>query len=1398
MLSEAQRAALTARVRRGKAAAAAAAAGADGAAATVAAAGRLTRRPPEMTSPPASFGQEQLWFLDRFAPGQAIYNLPCVIHLRGPLDAAALTRALACLLARHEALRTRLVAGPGSRPVQAIDPPRPPVLTPVDLSGVTPGQQPARLREFIAAESLRPFTLDGGPLLRTWLVRLGETEHALVAVVHHAVFDGWSAGVLLRDLAALYRAEVTGEPAGLADLPVQFADYAVWERDRVSGAALAELEAYWRQSMDGFETVRFPTDRPRPVIETFEGGLAERMTGRELLDGLRELSRAQGCTLYATLLAGLLALLHRYTGQDDLTVGTVSANRRKAVLEPVIGFLVNTLPIRAHVPAGLPFSELLGRVAGAAVGAFAHQDLPFGKLVETLDVPRDASRAPVFQIAMTYAERDATPVSAAGLEFLLTDLVVGTDAAKFDLTFALEARAGGLWIECSYKSGLFEAATVERLLGNFEVLLRGAVADPATPVSALPLLTGGELHDELVRWNDTAAPLPEGCVHTLFAAQAARTPAAVAAQFEGQPVRYADLDRQANQIAHRLRGLGAGPEVLVGVCMQTGLRRLAALLGIWKAGGGYVPLDPALPAERLAFMMADTGMTVVLTDDQSAGALTGAQSAAALTSEPGTGRPGTRTVVRLDAEWEGLTAGDGSGPPTVDVTSQNAAYVLYTSGSTGQPKGVVVEHRQVAAFARGMIGSWQVGPADVVLGFAALSFDVSVLDMFVPLLAGARVVLATRETLHSPPRLAALIRETRVTFACLTPSVLSLLGGEDFTSLRVLMTAGEELPAELAARWLRPGLRLVNGYGPTETTVIATSQELDAGSAAAPPIGWPMPNYHAYVLDQQLNPVPAGVAGELHIGGAGVARGYLNRPELTQQRFIPDPFRPGARLYKSGDLVRRLPDGSLAFLGRIDNQVKIRGLRIELGEIEAALATHPAVAQAVAAVLPDQSGEKQLTAYLRAEPGGAPAPAELRAHLARTLPAAMIPSQLITVATFPLNTSGKVNKKALPAPQPHPSQGTARTAPATATETMLTALYGKLLNTAQVGATDSFFDLGGNSLQAMRLVDLINSEAAVDVGVTAIFLHPTPRQLARHLDTAGARHGSGAHRASTLTELSNGEGEQPLLLVHPVGGALASYTPLAGELAGTFRVLGLEAPGLARPGATAATLAALADDYTRRIRAAQPAGPYRLAGWSMGAVAAFEIAQRLERAGDQVSMLVLLDPPFAVPESFAAGEAELAGRFVADVAHSLGWDTTGAPDPGTATAAQQLGWLAGRLPAGGTGPAGPADPAGRAARDALEAQLRRRFEVFGAHSRMLAGYRPAAPPVRAPVLLVSAAHSPNAPAAAHWPALLAGPASTLPVDSDHYAFLRPPLVADVGTAILKWHSDSGEAIGDGF
>jgi amino acid adenylation domain-containing protein len=986
-----------------------------------------------MSEFPASHGQAQVWFVDTFHADVPLHNIPILIRLEGLLDEAALGRALDALIDRHGALRTRLVAGPDARPVQVVDPPG----TGADLRGVDPCD--------LGREARRRFDLEKGPLLRARLARLGDDEHLLLLVTHAAVFDRPSALIVMAELASLY------EGTALPPAP-QYAG----REEHVSEDDIA----YWREVLDGFPNLQMPTDRPRPIV-------ADHLGAVERLDLDLDLPEPQ-----VTLPAALQVLLSRYTGQYDIVTG-VPGHRPDG---PLVGPATTLWPLRTDLSDDPAFTDLAGRVRRGLAAAAEHGDIPFARLVEELHVERDTGRPPVFQAALTVQE--IPPARQAGGVRWRLERIEQT-AARFDLDFFVRHRPGRLEVELSYATSLFDAGTARRLLGNLRVLLEGVAADPARPLSRLPLLTPEELHRELVEWNDTDADLPVVCIHHRFERQASRTPSLVAAELGEDSVTYAELEADANRIARHLRGLGVEPETMVGVSMVPSPRRLAVLLGIMKAGGAYVPLDPALPADRLSYMIADTAMPVIVADGASAPGLpeTGAQ------------------VIDLDHAWPDVAAHDPAAPG-YQVRPDHLAYVIYTSGSTGRPKGVMVEHRHAINFLVGMVGHWKIGPGDRVLQFASLNFDVSVMDMFMTLLSGATAVLAPPETLTSPPRLADLMRDRRVTFACLPPAVVNLLSGQEFPTLRLLLSAGEELSAELVRRWLRPGLTIYNGYGPTEAAIGAVFCEID-GSVFPPPIGRPKPNYRAYVLDPHLNPVPVGVAGELHIGGRGVTRGYLNAPELTAERFIRDPFTgdPDARLYKTGDLVKRLPDGRLVFLGRIDDQVKIRGLRVELGEIETALVTHPSVAQAVVVVTEDRSGHKQLAGYVRMDPDAAEATvSDLRQHLARRLPAYMVPTHLMVVETFPLTSNKKIDKRRLPAPETAAAT-VGYLAPRTMLEAVLADTYARLLGREQVGADNGFFDLGGDSLQAMRLVTELRTTLAVDLDISAIFLAPTPRQL---------------------------------------------------------------------------------------------------------------------------------------------------------------------------------------------------------------------------------------------------------------------------------------------------------------
>jgi amino acid adenylation domain-containing protein len=1033
----------------------------------------------QTTPVPVTCGQQQLWFIDEFHHGLPAHNVPHQIRLRGPLDVTAFRRALDEVVARHPVLRTRLPAADDGMPIQVVDPPRPVRLEQADFSDLGAGLAAERLSQFAVAQARRPFGVAKAWPMRASLVRLGEREHVLVLVVHQLAFDVASFTVVLTDLAALYGAAVSGGTASLPEPPLTFADYALAERDRLASPARGELERYWIGALADLPASRFPTDRPRPLLASHDGAVEASMISSELLGGLRAISANADTSLPVTLLAAVQALLYRYTGQTDLVVGTPSPNRDSRPLASLVGYVENILPIRTDASGDPPFGELLGRVKAAVDGAIAHQDLPFAKIVDALAVERDTGRFPIFQTWLRYHE-PTTDVRAGDVVFRPEP--VPLPASRYDIGFDAMPADDGLRIEATYPPALFDADTVRRLLTHLGVLLGGVVSSPSARLSELPVLTEADWDREVVAWNDTARIFPQICIHEGFERQAQLTPDAIAAEYHVgrtrlEQVSYRDLDERANQIAAQLRQAGVRSESLVGVCMRTGITRLAALLGIWKAGGGYVPLDPELPAERLGYMITDTGMEVIVTDEESSAALPETSARILTLSRTNAISPGTAV------------------PQADRATPSNVAYVIYTSGSTGQPKGVVVEHQHAINFLHGMIEAWHITQDSAVLQFASFTFDVSVMDMFMPLLAGAKVVLASAETLRSPPRLAALIRDSKVTFACLPPAVLSLLVGEKVGGLRTLLSAGEELTSELLRAWLRDGLEIYNGYGPTECAIGSTFMKLRPSTKLPPPIGRPKPNYQAYVLDEHLNPVPVGVTGELHIGGAGVARGYLNRPELTSQRFIDDPFRTPGRLYKTGDLARRRLDGTLVFGGRMDDQVKINGLRVELGEIEAALTSHPDVSQAVVIVSTNQAGKKQLAGYLRAEPGTTPRTTELRAHLASTLPAYMIPSYLVMLDELPLTPNKKIDKAALPAPEAVIIQAE-RVPPRTLIETVLVDLYATVLGNEQIGAADSFFDAGGNSLQALQFVAQLYAALAVDLDVSAVFLAPTAHQLA--------------------------------------------------------------------------------------------------------------------------------------------------------------------------------------------------------------------------------------------------------------------------------------------------------------
>jgi amino acid adenylation domain-containing protein len=903
-------------------------------------ASQILRCPSRKEAPP-SFGQERLWFLDQLQPGSTVYNVSDALRINGPLKVAALERSLNEIIRRHDALRTTFSVVEGKL-LQIISSSLNLSLPVVDLSN---REQEDKARRFAGEEARRPFDLARGPLLRATLLRLGEEDHVLLLNMHHIVSDSWSMGVLYRELSVLYETFLNARPSPLPDLPIQYGDLAVWQREWLQREVLEKQLSYWKNQLENFSTLQLPTDRPRPALQSFRGERQSIELSEELAQGLKALSRSEGVTLFMTLLAAFQTLLHRYTGQNDVVVGSPIAGRNRAEMKGLIGLFVNTVILRTNVSGNQTFQELLARVRDTALEAYTHQDLPFEKLVEELQPKRSLSHSPLFQVMFVLQNAPSEALKFGGLS--VSPVSVDSETAEFDLFLSMSESTQGIKASLEYNTDLFDAATIDRMLGHFRVLLKGIVDHPEVPIGTLLLLTEAERHQLVSEWNDTKTDYPKNkSIHQLFEEQAERTPDATAAVFEDQKLSYRELNQQANQLGHYLIKLGVGPEALVGICVERSFKLVVAMLGILKAGGAYLPLDPSYPKERLVFMLEDTKAVVLLTQERLAENL----------PELG-GR-----VVCLDKDWEEI-AQQGNDNPTSGITSDNLAYVIYTSGSTGKPKGVAIEHRSAVALL-----SWAhtvFTPEDMtgVLASTSICFDLSVFELFAPLTSGGKVILA-----QNALALAALPAASQVTLVNTVPSAMAeLLRVNGIpSSVYTISLAGEPLKSSLVKDIYErtSATKVYDLYGPSEATTYSTFALRTRTGAQT--IGRPIVNTQIYILDCNLQPAPIGVSGELHIGGHGLARGYINRPELTAEKFIPDPFRkePGERVYKTGDLARYLPDGNIELLGRLDNQVKIRGFRIELGEIEASLNQHPGVQDSVVVATENKSGEKHLVAYI--------------------------------------------------------------------------------------------------------------------------------------------------------------------------------------------------------------------------------------------------------------------------------------------------------------------------------------------------------------------------------------------------------------------------------------------------
>ena len=1164
---------------------------------------------------PLSFAQQRLWFLSQLEPDNPSYNVHQTFRLAGELDVKALEQTLNYIVARHESLRTRFKAMDG-QPVQIVSGLHEVNLIFANLEDLPEAEREPEARRLANAEAWRPFDLSRDFPLRAKLTRLDHDHHWLLLTMHHIAGDGWSMGILGRELSKIYEALTTNQPIDLPELPVQYADFAEWQREWLQGEVFEEQRNYWLNSLAGAPPeLKLPTDHPRPAQQSFRGARVSSKLAPKLSKSVADFSQREGVTLFMTMLAAFQTLLFRYTGQADIVVGTPIAGRNRVEIENLIGFFVNTLALRTNFSGNPSFRELLGQVKEVTLGAYAHQDMPFEELVRELNPEREGNHSPVFQVMFGMQNEPTAPLMLPGLTISREPMPART--AKFDLTLHVSGTDSGLVCAFEYSADLFDEDTLKRMLGHLESLLESIVANPDSLISNLQLLTELE-RVQLLEWNQTTTDYPsDQTVHELFEHQVLRTPENIAVVFEDEQLTYAQLNARANQLAHYLTNRGVGLGASVGICVERSTAMVVAVLGILKAGAAYVPLDLSYPKERLAFMLHDSQARILISQNRLVERLPQHEG----------------EVICLDTDAEKIKA-ESEQNPVSGARAENLAYVIYTSGSTGKPKGVPVPHRAVNRLVRNT-NYVKLSPADKVAQASTVSFDAATFEIWGALLNGARLVGFARNVILSPREFAAQIREHEITTIFLTTALFNQIASEVpgvFSSVRNVLFGGEAVDP----KWVRevllngPPERLLHVYGPTENTTFSTWYLVrDVPEAATTvPIGRAISNTQLYVLDQHLQLMPIGIAGELYIGGDGLAQGYLNDRELTTERFIPNPFsrKPGEKLYRTGDLVRYLPDGNLEFLSRIDHQVKLRGYRIELGEIETIMREHPSVQDAIVTV-GDAEENKALVGYIVCNTNGDDLQSdkvevELKSFLKAKLPDYMVPAQFVFLESLPISPGGKIDRQSLPVPLgTRPGLEEAPISARNDLERRLTLIFEKVLKVDSVGIRDNFFDLGGHSLLAVRLVAEIEKEFGQRLPLVSFFEGANIEYLGSLL-----RDNIHSRKWPTLIEIQSGE-KVPLFCVSNPNVNALGYRTLARHLGSNQPVFGLQAqyPEDLDGEYSQEAVDHIATEYLEALRAKRPKGPYQFVGLCRGAHIAYEMARRLEQEGEQVAFLGILD-----------------------------------------------------------------------------------------------------------------------------------------------------------------------------